>query len=562
MHSIRTKIMSVTVAAILTSILALGGIGVLTIGVESDRSSAEKMHLISENMERSLNAYLDSIEQSVTMAIRMAHDSLDSPDVEYLGLGGDPEKVAKLDAGLARHCAEVEHAFSSIANSTSGVVTYYYCINDDYGSNEHGFFWSKLDDREFVEQPPLISSELDRNDLEHTTWYYSPLKAGSAVWIGPYKAHFLGERWTVSYVSPIYHHGFVVGVLGMDILFDTMIRQISEAKIYDTGFAFLMDRDGRLLYHPDMADPDAPILLDESLDGELLSRRSTGEMLVRYTRDGQRWQLAFTALNDYYKVAVTAPVSEITASRRQLTLLILMVAVAILAVFAVATMLLMNALTRPLLELTSASQRLMVGDFDAELDYDGDDEVGLLTRAFRHMRDYLKLYIRDLNSRAYTDAMTGVKNKGAFNACVVRLNNAIRRGEGVEFALAVFDCNNLKQINDGYGHEHGDIYIKNTSDAICRTFAHSQVFRLGGDEFAAVLERVDYQDCDRLLASFDILAAKINAAAAEPWERLDAARGLSRYRPGDASAEQVLNRADEAMYRDKRTRKAAEGAKA
>lgn len=48
-------------AAVLTSILALGGIGILTIGMESDRSSAEKMKLISENMQRKLDAYLSSL---------------------------------------------------------------------------------------------------------------------------------------------------------------------------------------------------------------------------------------------------------------------------------------------------------------------------------------------------------------------------------------------------------------------------------------------------------------------------------------------------------------------
>ena len=44
----------------------------------------------------------------------------------------------------------------------------------------------------------------------------------------------------------------MVGVLGMDILFDTMVEQINALKVYDTGFAFLMDRDGSVVYHPDM----------------------------------------------------------------------------------------------------------------------------------------------------------------------------------------------------------------------------------------------------------------------------------------------------------------------
>ena len=69
MHSIRTKIMAVTIAAILTSILALGGIGVLTIGVESDKTSAEKMKLISENMQMKLNTYLDSLQHVETTTV-------------------------------------------------------------------------------------------------------------------------------------------------------------------------------------------------------------------------------------------------------------------------------------------------------------------------------------------------------------------------------------------------------------------------------------------------------------------------------------------------------------
>ena len=555
MHSIRLKMAAITIAAVMTSILALGGIGILTIGAESDRSSAEKMSLLSENTQLKLDAYLESIEQSVNMAIRMANDSLDDPDIVFLGNSGTPDMVAKLDAAFARHCAEVEHAFSSIANSTNGVVTYYYCINADYGSNEHGFFWSRVDEEGFVKQPPLDSRDLDRNDIEHTTWYYSPLKANAAVWVGPYKAHYLNERWTVSYVTPIMHHGFVVGVLGMDILFDTIVAQAEEVQVYDSGFAFLMDRNGNLLYHPDMEISTDLVEFNQGLSRDLLKRRSSGDMLVRYTRNGEPWQLAFSSINDDYKVAVTAPVSEITAYQRHLVLIIMLVAVVILAVFTVVTLLLMNKLTKPLMRLTSASEKLMAGEYEVELEYEGHDEVGTLTRAFRQMRDHLKLYISDLNNRAYTDAMTGVKNKGAFDAFAARLDNAIKLGgaQTPSFAIAMLDCNNLKKINDLYGHDHGDLYLKTACSLICKTFNHSPVFRLGGDEFAALLQQQDYDDREALMAEFDAMAEAVNADAREPWERVDISKGLAVFRPHiDENVEQVLHRADEMMYREKR----------
>ena len=556
MHSIRVKITAVTIAAILTSIFALGGIGILTIGMESDQTSVEKMRLLTENTGQQLDAYLGSVEQSVEMAVHMADDSLKNLDMFLLGSVHTPEEQEKLDKGIAEHCAAVEHAFSSIANHTNGVVTYYYCINTDLGSTEHGFFWSKVGEEEFVEQPPLNSAELDINDTEHTLWYYQPLKAGRAVWVGPYKAHFLGDVMTVSYVAPIYRYGFLIGVLGMDILFDTFTSKISNTKIYDTGFAILLDQEGKVLYHPMMESGTIPEFVEQHKEEELYKRLSSGDELIRYQANGVERQLAFTTLRNKTKLAVTAPVSEINASRRRLTLIIMLVAVVLLAVFTVITLLLMNALTKPLVRLAAASQKLMDGDYTAELEeYHGQDEVGTLTRSFRKMRDYMQVYISDLNSRAYTDALTGVKNKGAFDLSVKRINGEMHE-EKTAFAIIMFDLDNLKEINDQFGHERGDIYLQTACRLICRVFAHSPVFRVGGDEFCVLAQFADYNTRDELLQYFDREAEARNAKAEHPWERIEVSKGMAVYRPGkDENTEQVFRRADEAMYQDKRKRK-------
>ena len=97
MHSIRVKITAVTIAAILTSIIALGGIGILTIGMESDQTSVENMRLLIENTEYKLDTYMDSVEQSVGMAVHMADDSLQNLDLFLLGSSNDPEQKKALD---------------------------------------------------------------------------------------------------------------------------------------------------------------------------------------------------------------------------------------------------------------------------------------------------------------------------------------------------------------------------------------------------------------------------------------------------------------------------------
>ena len=552
MHSIRIKITAATLAAVLITVFALGGIGLYTVSEESDRTSAEKMHLISENERKSLDAYLTELRRSVDMASKIAEDSLEELDTAVIDKAQD--SPGEFDSFMKEHCKTVQKAFGSFADTADGVETYYYCVNSDLGSSEHGFFYSMVGSDDYEEQEPLDSSELDPDDTDHTRWYYSPVESGQAVWVGPYTAHFLDEVWTVSYVLPIYKDDYLIGVMGMDILFDTMVSQIKDVKVYDTGHITLLSSDGLVLYHPSMPIGSKPDIASESLSRELFSEDSSGDRLIRYeTHDSQR-QMAFSTLSNGMKLAVSAPVSEITAHWHQLTRIILLISAGLLVLFALLIMLSMGLITKPLLRLSAAAQRLADGDYDVELSYEGNDEVGVLTRSFRQMRDQLQLHIEDLNTRAYSDALTGVKNKGAFDVYIEKLNEAIRDkdAEPPEFAIAMFDCNNLKNINDKHGHDCGDIYLQTACQTLCGVFCHSPVFRVGGDEFVVLLQRDDYRNRTQLFADYKRRVSEINASAGNPWEKVNLSMGAADYIPGrDKSADQVLHRADVCMYEDK-----------
>ena len=78
----------------------------------------------------------------------------------------------------------------------------------------------------------------------------------------------------------------------------------------------------------------------------------------------------------------------------------------------------------------------------------------------------------------------------------------LENGENFGVAVCIFDCNDLKVINDKYGHDKGDDYIKNACHYICTTFRRSAVFRIGGDEFSAVMMNDDFASRDELIARF------------------------------------------------------------
>lgn len=188
------------------------------------------------------------------------------------------------------------------------------------------------------------------------------------------------------------------------------------------------------------------------------------------------------------------------------------------------------------------------------------NEVQSLSSAVAKLSENMRDYIREmadaknencgLQKQAFVDPLTKVKNKAAYDEDMKALTKAIAR-EKAEFGLVMVDLNNLKIINDRYGHEKGDDYILGASQHICEIFCHSPVYRIGGDEFVALLQGNDYAQRELLCGGLrDRYAASMRNSMAKPWKRYSAAVGMSVYMPGDR-VETVFNRADQAMYEEK-----------
>ena len=162
----------------------------------------------------------------------------------------------------------------------------------------------------------------------------------------------------------------------------------------------------------------------------------------------------------------------------------------------------------------------------------------------------------EMDRIANVDALTKVRNKRAYDETAARLSEGLRTGEIKDFGIAMIDLNDLKKINDNYGHDKGDIAIQRLCGMICAVFKHSPVFRLGGDEFAVVLEGHDLENVEALMRQLekDIDRNRANETL-KPWERTSAAVGYARYSQGD-SVESVFKRADKAMYARKTEMKA------
>ncbi|MBQ9429910.1 MAG: diguanylate cyclase [Clostridia bacterium] len=561
MRSIRTKITAMTSLAILVSILSFGILGVHFIRAESNRMSAQTLHLICENRKELMNEYLSSIRQSVSIIARYATDSLDSVALAEGGVlgaagegvaeipGRDEEQRIATDLYFDKHLALIESVFQSIANHTQGISACYYRINPEITTVAKGFSYTKTGNSDFRAAKLTDLAAYDKSNVDRVGWYYIPLQQGRHSWISPHHGAAPDEL-VVSYVVPIYKAGTFIGVIGIDIRFDTLVTQIKQFSNFETGFFILTDENGRIYYHPayetgteleEISPQLATILVDMRAD-------PASPQPIRYDKDGTKWQVTYTTLANNMKLGAAVKVSEINTYADRLTRAFIAAGALTLIVFTLFATLTAKRVTGPLKELTSAAKRLAAGDYNAALDCESDDEVGVLTRTFCSMRDRLKTNFDDLSHKAFMDDLTGVKSKHAYVEAMDILDRRIGERTVGDFALILFDLNNLKLINDTQGHEAGDRYIRGACHIICSAFKHSPVYRIGGDEFVAVLEGNDFLERCELLAAFEkeIDENRKNGG-------ITIASGYARFDPAlDKSTRTVIERADEKMYKRKR----------
>ena len=202
------------------------------------------------------------------------------------------------------------------------------------------------------------------------------------------------------------------------------------------------------------------------------------------------------------------------------------------------------------------------------LDIKSKDEITEIYNGIKEMQisiiDYLKekekvendikykdQKIDKLNDESFKDALTEVGNKAAFIKKTDEMKYRIEK-EGENFAVVMVDLNKLKHVNDEYGHEAGDNYIKGCCRMVCDVFRYSPVFRIGGDEFVVLLKDYDYENrqvlTDKLKEDF---RASYTREDVEPGLRYSAAVGMAERTEDDLTFDSVFKRADKAMYENK-----------
>lgn len=152
---------------------------------------------------------------------------------------------------------------------------------------------------------------------------------------------------------------------------------------------------------------------------------------------------------------------------------------------------------------------------------------------------------------SYHDHLTGVYNRYFFEKEKQRLNNE----ENIRVSIIICDLDDLKGINDSFGHSEGDESIKRAAELIKSSVSNKDIVaRLGGDEFAIILKNIEHKEVDNTIRSIRRSIKEYNLQ--KPKIPIDISIGYDYTKNSKDCMEKLFRTADKSMYEDKRRKRA------
>lgn len=192
-----------------------------------------------------------------------------------------------------------------------------------------------------------------------------------------------------------------------------------------------------------------------------------------------------------------------------------------------------------------------------------DDKGSILGRVItfneithiKNMMEEINFKNKQLEKMAITDQLTGVYNKTYLMRYLVReIDSAIR--DTFSFSLIIFDLDHFKNINDTYGHQVGDLVLKNIIEVIRKNIRQSDVLaRYGGEEFIIFTPNSDLYRAVDLAERLKKAVASARIKVAKATINVTISAGVSSFSSGaapelppDLVLDRMITEADNALY--------------
>jgi sigma-B regulation protein RsbU (phosphoserine phosphatase) len=242
-------------------------------------------------------------------------------------------------------------------------------------------------------------------------WYQIPKELNRPDWSEPYFDEGGGNILMATYSVPFYRKvggkRQFMGIVTADISLGWLQKVVSSIKVLQTGYGFLISKNGTLLTHP-----LKELIMNETLFGVAEARgdpqlREIGKKMIRgetgfvpfisMVTENRCWMYYTPVPSNGWSLAVLFPEDELTTDIARLNRTVIILGIIGLILLSIAVAFIARSFTRPLRAMARATEKIATGNLDIELPpAKTGDEVGKLSKSFQTMKESLKEYIQQL----------------------------------------------------------------------------------------------------------------------------------------------------------------------
>ncbi|ADL50315.1 methyl-accepting chemotaxis protein [Clostridium cellulovorans] len=384
MKKISSSIIAAIIICVILSSISVGTISIF-IGYRSVKGEAvDKLQATAMQYANKMNNNFTEAEGAVNGLASYIEASFDMSKIQDKGYDNDFNKA-------------LTEQLRILEKNNENILGIYAYMEPSYTKSIIGNWFSdgKLITLKLDEEYKLYSDHAESWDF-----YYEAVENNKPAWIDPYYDEDL-KFDVVSYLYPVYVDNKLWGVVGMDISFDDFSELVNEMKLYDSGYAFLLNQNQNFIVHPEYSNEET--LETVGYDKLITKLEESNDGFTQMNIDGKEEYVGYSVLENGYVFCTTVPSVEILKSIKTMIIIsVLAIAISISIAFIVAVVL-GKRISMPISKVAMDLELAGDGDFTGResLAYiRNHDETGILSKALDKMQKSMEAMIDRISNES------------------------------------------------------------------------------------------------------------------------------------------------------------------
>ncbi|MDS0527632.1 methyl-accepting chemotaxis protein [Clostridium sp. SHJSY1] len=440
-NKISTKIIA---CVVLCSILISVAVGIIGIKVSTNVIKNEAYNNISNIAKSRGNEYSIEIEKTENTVKEYAKIISDAIDVS---------KINNID-----YINTFENQFASLTKSigfsNEKIVGLYINFNPELTEGENPYDLAYYSGEISYNSYTMDDYNESNEDL---AWYYEPIKAKEGIWSKPYIDPESDNIKMISYTMPVYKDDKLIGVVGLDISYENLEKMILGTNLYDTGSAFLLDKDYTFLVDKNRTSEDNLSTMEDGQYNYIAEDiKNKKESVLEVNFQGRKTVIGYYTLSNKQIIGVKVPTDELLKSMRDLTFIMGSVIAIGVLISIVLALYISRKISKPIEIATKCIEKLSgldLTDNDENINSIAlnKDETGLMMKSLLRQKDELIKIIKVLKSNSlevleHTDIISTSSNETVESIALISATMEELSGRAEEQANEA--SNGLNRLNN------------------------------------------------------------------------------------------------------------------